>query len=114
MRRHHEPTFLPSGRRLAPQVPVYGSPQQVIGRTLPVPRDAATKVTFTLSFTTADGRKPVTFEIAAATIDRVFGLTGYTATDVFERHRGRIQEVAAAIYFRGRRTTLTADDFRRS
>ena len=46
-----------------------------------------------------------------ATLDHVFGLGGSSAAHVFETNRSKIQEVAATIYFRGRRTTIAADDF---
>lgn len=75
MRRDHEPTFLERGTRKAPSVPVYGSPKQVIRiRKLPVGRDDIPKISFSLDFTAADGRKPVTFEIPEATLNHVFGL----------------------------------------
>ena len=75
MHRDHEPTFLERGTRMAPQVPVYGSPKQVISvRKLPVGRDSNPKISFSLDFAAADGRKPVTFEIPEATLDQVFGL----------------------------------------
>ena len=112
MRKYDEPTFLERGTRKAPPVPVYGSPQQVITiRKLPVRRDDKLKISFNLDFTAADGRKPVTFEIPEATLDHVFGLGGNSAAHVFERNRRKIQEVAATIYFRGRRTTIATDDF---
>ena len=112
MRKYHEPTFLERGSRMATQVPVYGSPKQVITvRKLPVGRDSNPKISFSLNFTAADGRKPVTFEIPEATLDHVFGLGGNSAAHVFERNRRKIQEVAAAIYFRGRRTIINAEDF---
>jgi len=113
VRNYHEPIFLERGARKAPPVPVYGSPKQVITvRKLPVNRDAIPKISFSLDFTAADGRRPVTFEIQEATLDHVFGLGGNSAADVFERNRRKIQEVAATIYFRGRRTTIVADDFK--
>lgn len=112
MRKYDEPTFLERGTRKAPPVPVYGSPKQVIRiRKLPVGRDDNPKISFNLDFTAADGRKPVTFEIPEATLDHVFGLGGNSAAHVFERNRRKIQEVAATIYFRGRRTTIATDDF---
>src|SRR5262245_56644770 len=112
MRRDHEPTFLERGTRMATQVPVFGSPKQVIRiRKLPVGRGDIPKISFSLDFTGADGRKPVTFEIPEATLDHAFGLGGNSAAQVFERNRGKIQEVAATIYFQGRRTTITPDDF---
>jgi hypothetical protein len=113
MGSYHEPTFLESGTRQPPQVPVFGSHKQEIGlRKLPFGRPGPSKITFSVDFTAADGRKPVTFDIAEATLDRVFGLAGHSANHVFERYRGTIEKVAATIYFRGRRTTITADDFR--
>jgi Protein of unknown function (DUF1488) len=112
MPRDHEPTFLELGPRKAPPVPVYGSPKQVITiRKLPVRRDGDPKISFSLNFTAADGRKPVTFEIAEATLNHVFGLGGNSPAHVFERNRRKIHEVAATVYFRGRRTTIAADDF---
>ena len=112
MRRDHEPTFLERGPRMATQVPVFGSPKQVIRiRKLPAGRGDIRKISFSLDFTAADGRKAVTFEIPEATLNHVFGLGGNSAAQVFERNRGKIQEVAATIYFRGRRTTITPDDF---
>ena len=74
-------------------------------------RDDNPKISFNLDFTAADGRKPVTFEIPEATLDHVFGLGGNSAAHVFEPNRSKIQEVAATIYFRGRRTTIATDDF---
>ena len=74
-------------------------------------RDNNPKISFSLDFTAVDGRKPVTFEIPEATLNHVFGLGGNSAADVFERNRRKIQEVAAMIYFRSRRTTITAEDF---
>jgi Protein of unknown function (DUF1488) len=113
VRNYHEPIFLERGARMAPPVPVYGSPKQVITvPKLPVNRDAIPKISFSLDFTAADGRRPVTFEIQEATLDHVFGLGGNSAAHVFERNRRKIQEVAATIYFRGRRTTIVADDFK--
>ena len=112
MRQYDEPTFLERGTRMATQVPVYGSPKQVIAvRKLPVGRAGNPKISFSLDFAAADGRKPVTFEIPAATLDHVFGLGGNSATHVFERNRRKIQEVAATIYFRSRRTIINAEDF---
>ena len=43
-------------------------------RKLPVGRDSNPKISFSLNFTSADGRKPVIFEIPEATLDHVFGL----------------------------------------
>jgi hypothetical protein len=61
MPRDHEPTFLELGPRKAPPVPVYGSPKQVITiRKLPARRDGNPKISFSLNFTAADGRKSVT------------------------------------------------------
>ena len=112
MSSDHQPTFLERGTRKAPPVPVYGSPKQMIRiRKLPVARDDIPKISFSLDFTAADGRRPVTFEIAAATLNHVFGLEGNSAAHVFERNRRKIHEVAATIYFRGRRTTITPEDF---
>ena len=107
------PTFLERGRRKAPPVPVYGSPKQVITiRKLPVRRDDIQKISFSLDFTAADGRRPVTFEIPTGGRSiSLSGLGGISCCPRFERNRRKIHEVAATIYFRGRRTTIVADDF---